>query len=597
MAKVESRTFVWHFDSPAEAIWPILADTAKFNEAANLPKHEIEEIPQPDGSVHYFGRGRMGPVRLAWQERPVNWITNQWFRHCRDFSKGPLSLLCATLRLFPEGEGCRGEFKVEAAPANAFGRLILKSGFFEGTEKSFSALAADAERFAAGLSSQPFTYKAPSPSSSVRQRVERLVEKIEATGHGHGLAQRLAQRILAAQESELVHLRPLELARRWRVEERKAIELCLEAARCGLLILRWDLLCPRCRITKASVPGLDELPQGAHCGTCNIDYDRDFSKNVELSFEPAPAVRPISAGEYCLFGPMSTPHILAHITLAPGEEQDLAAAFPAGLYRLRTLEPGPETDVEVGPDRFPTVVLESDDVRAGPPAVPGRLVLRNSAARQLTAIVEERAWVKEALTADRVTAMQAFRDLFSDQVLRPGDEVAVGHVTLMFTDLRDSTALFNAVGDAQAYHLVRAHFAYLTGIVRTHNGAIVKTIGDAIMAAFSEPADALRAALQIQRDLETFNREEAGGDVVIKLGLHQGPTIAVTLNGRLDYFGATVNLAARLQDKSSGGDIVISQTVSGDPAVKPLLDGLDAKEETTELKGFDEAVSFLRLQP
>lgn len=594
MAELQSRTFIWNFDSPPEAIWPILADTVRFNEAANLPKHEIEEIPQPDGAVQYFGGGRMGPVRLAWRERPVNWITNQWFRHCRDFSQGPMASLCATLTLTPQGAGCRGEYLVETAPANAFGRLLLKTGFFEGTEKSFSALAADAARFAAGESRQPFSYQAPDPSASIRRRVETLVEKIEATGHGHGLAHRLARRILSAQEADLVHLRPLELARRWQVEERLAIELCLEAARCGLLTLRWDLLCPRCRITKASVPGLDELPQGAHCGTCNIDYDREFSKNVELSFEPAPAVRPITAGEYCLFGPMSTPHILAHITLAPGEEQDLAAAFAPGAYRLRTLEPGPECDIEVEEGGFPAVLLGEDAINAGPPAPPGRLVLKNNSPRPLTAIVEERAWVKDALTADRVTAMQAFRDLFSDQVLRPGDEVAVGHVTLMFTDLRDSTALFNEVGDASAYSLVREHFAFLTAIVRAQNGAIVKTIGDAIMAAFSEPSDALKAALQIQRDLPQFNGA-SGSDIAIKLGLHKGPTIAVTLNGRLDYFGSTVNMAARLQGASRGGDIVISEAVSEDPLVEPLIASLETQQETTELKGFDQPVSFLRI--
>ncbi|HJO71716.1 MAG TPA: hypothetical protein QGG32_02530 [Rhodospirillales bacterium] len=59
MAGVKSRTFTWRFDSPVGKVWPGLADSARFNEAAELPKHEIEEIPRNDGSVLYIGRARI----------------------------------------------------------------------------------------------------------------------------------------------------------------------------------------------------------------------------------------------------------------------------------------------------------------------------------------------------------------------------------------------------------------------------------------------------------------------------------------------------------------------------------------------------------
>jgi hypothetical protein len=88
---------------------------------------------------------------------------------------------------------------------------------------------------------------------------------------------------------------------------------------------------------------------------------------------------------------------------------------------------------------LPEVVLDDDTVRTGTAGKAGAIALRNESGRALTAIVEERRWARDALTADRVTALQAFRDLFSDQVLRPGDEVSVARVTLLFTDLRRST--------------------------------------------------------------------------------------------------------------------------------------------------------------
>jgi class 3 adenylate cyclase len=597
MAGPLSRTFIWRFDAAPAEIWPHLADTARFNEAAGLPKQEIDEQPQPDGSVHYFARAKKGPFALEWQEKPVNWVAGKWFEHCRDFHKGPLKTLCASFTLKPRGTGSEGHYTITAEAANLVGRLILKFGFFDGAGRSFGKLAQTADRCAVGERATPFDYTPPPPPAGLGARPAEMTDVIERSGHGHGLAARLAEHLLSAQEVDITQVRPLRLARDWGVAARRTIELCLEATRAGLLELRWDLLCPRCRIAKAVVGSLDELPQGAHCSTCNIDYDRDFSQNVELSFRPAPAVRPLTMGEYCLFGPMNTPHILVHLTLEPGECRSLELDLAPGPYRVRTLEPGPELGLEATAGGFPEAVVSDDAVTAGEVVPAGQVRLKNASRRPLTLVVEERAWVRDALTADRVSTLQTFRDLFSDQVLRPGDEVAVRRVALLFTDLRGSTALYGQAGDADAYHLVREHFAFLAAIVRAHDGAIVKTIGDAIMAAFADPGDALKAALSVQRQVATFNAGHGKAPLVLKLGLHDGPCIAVTLNDRLDYFGTTVNLSARLQAESRGGDIVVSRQMADDPAVAALLDGVSSREERADLKGFEEAVEFLRLAP
>jgi class 3 adenylate cyclase len=73
--------------------------------------------------------------------------------------------------------------------------------------------------------------------------------------------------------------------------------------------------------------------------------------------------------------------------------------------------------------------------------------------------------------------------------------------------------------------------------------------------------------------------------------------VVVNLNDRLDYFGSTVNMAARLQGQSQGGDIVLSRAVADDPAVRPLLATLAAREESVPLKGFADPISFVRLLP
>jgi len=601
--RTRRQSWTWRFDQPPPAIWAVMADTARFNEAAGLPPHVIEEVPQEDGSMRFFGAMRMGPLHLGWEERPTNWVAERWLEHCRDFHRGPLSRLCARFELRPDGTGSQGIYEIEAAPRGVFGRLLVDSGvFLRAAGKSFAKLAAEAGEFAAGRRDQPFGYTPPPIAPDIRRRVDSLVAEIEATPNGHSLARRLADLVLTAQEVDLWHIRPLKLARDWGVGERQAIEACLQAVKAGLLDLRWDILCPRCRVAKAWVPSLDRLPRGAHCGSCNIDYDMDFSGNVEASFRPAGSVRPIAGGEYCLFGPMSTPHIKLHVTLDPGEAREVDAEFAPGRYRLRTMEPGGEAELDWMPGGagFPAVTLdEAGEVVPGAPAAPGRIALANHSRRRRTLIVEDRSWLRDVLTASRITALQAFRDLFAAEVLRPGDDVGIAQVTLMFTDLKGSTALYERIGDARAYHLVREHFAFLAEIVREQDGAIVKTVGDAVMAAFADPAAAVRAALAVQERVAGFNRSHdaaaPGEAIVIKLGLHRGPCIAVTLNDRLDYFGSTVNLAARLQGQSRGGDIVLSRDMLGDPGAAEALDGFALEADAAELRGFDRRVDYLRL--
>jgi len=595
MGKTRRRTWVWQFDAPPAEIWPIIADTARFNEAAALPKHDIEEIPQADGSVLYLGRLKRGPFMLQWREKPVNWVHAQWFEHCREFRNGPFKSLCATFELSPDGAGSRGVYTLAVAAANPLGSAMLAGGFLAKAGRTFSKLAAEADRFAMGMRAEPFDHPVPPVTPETSRRVEAMVAAIEATPNGHNLARRLADFLLEAQEVDLWQIRPLTLARDWQVKARTAIELCLQAVKSGLLELHWDLLCPRCRVAKVSTAALDRLPTGAHCSTCNIDYGRDFSRNVEASFRPAASVRAIAGGQYCLFGPMSTPHIKLHVTLDRGQSRDLRVDLAPGDYRLRTLEPGPEQLVTWDAGGFPEVIADDVSVQAGPPAPAGTVRLANRSRRPLTLIVEERAWVKDALTADRITALQAFRDLFASETLRPGDDVGIGEVTLMFTDLKGSTAFYERVGDAKAYHLVREHFAFLATRIREHDGAIVKTIGDAVMAAFADPGHAVQAALSIQDKVAAFNAGHGGEAIVVKLGLHKGPCIAVTLNERLDYFGSTVNLAARLQTQSIGGDIVLSRALADDPAVAAALDGRRLRDEAAAIKGFERPVSFLRV--
>jgi class 3 adenylate cyclase len=587
----------FHLEHSVEKLWPLLIDTARLNEATGFPRHSVTQTARPDGSVERIARGSFGPFPCEWEDCPWEWEEGHQLRHVRRFRKGIFKSLTALLELKPEGDGYRWHGELVLESGNLIGLLFLLAGGGDIMIRNYRKFLAADIPYRLGEGPIPPEIAGDKVSPAVRNRLTQLVAEIEGGPYGHNLARPLAEFIATGANVDMHRIRPLELAEKWKAEPRKVIELCLEAVRVGLLGMRWDLICPRCRGGEGALPDLEALPEGIHCPSCNIDYQRNFSANVELSFHPAEAIRPVDPDEnYCLMSPSHTPHVLLQKILDPGEHAELEVDIAPGAYNLRTLEPGGQVAIEYEGGGFPEVIAGDNEMRSGEKAAPGMATLRNDSKKRLTLLVERRDWLDNILTADKVSTLQAFRDLCGNQVLRAGDDAAIEHITLMFSDLRGSTALYNRIGDGPAYHLVREHFAFMAGEIREHNGAIIKTIGDAVMAAFGEPADAVRAMLSIQNHIADLNASQSEEALVVKLGAHAGKTIAVTLNGRLDYFGTTVNLAARLQQESEGGDIVISADLARDPAVDAELNGVVFDIGAAEMKGFDAPISYLRLR-
>ena len=194
------------------------------------------------------------------------------------------------------------------------------------------------------------------------------------------------------------------------------------------------------------------------------------------------------------------------------------------------------------------------------------------------------------VSGHRLLTLQIFRDLFPRETIPPNESLVVQRVAILFTDLAGSTALYARRGDSRAYNLVRQHFALLFSIVDEHNGVVVKTIGDAVMAAFTDPADAVSAAIAMHQQLALLNQQlELSEDdlLILKIGIDVGPCISVTLNDRPDYFGTTVNTAARVQGTSKGNDIAMTDPVLKDPRAATLVQAYKSVGNELLLKGLD----------
>jgi len=200
-------------------------------------------------------------------------------------------------------------------------------------------------------------------------------------------------------------------------------------------------------------------------------------------------------------------------------------------------------------------------------------------------------WVKPEQTLSGLDLLHRplFHERFSDEVLSAEESLEIRHVVLLFTDIKGSTALYEQLGDAKAYNLVREHFKVLFKAIETHGGIVVKTIGDAVMASFRVASQALEAALSVQKAIEPLKIPGTEESVVVKMGIHAGPAIAVTLNDRFDYFGQTVNRAARMQGLAHDQEIFFSEAVFRDAASRRTLATRKAalRKWKTQLKGIE----------
>lgn len=597
----------WEFnlESSPEQLWPLVADTNRFNRDTGVP---AVQMIQSEGKALRNTRRRLRlsafGIPVEWEEQPFEWTRPSRFGVARRYSKGPINELRVVVDLTPTSEpsglpsaahqtaGTKLVYQIWATPRNVIGLMaipiqigILSARNFARTLREYDRLAKHGRTMANLSTTVEFV-------GGGRARLLALSEKMEAQGSDPEFIALLVDYLENADEFALARIRPYELARQWNKPRRPVLEVCLCATRAGVLDLQWNLVCPMCR----GGPGtnsLKDIDPTVHCLGCNIDFAVNFEQSVELTFRPSPSIRKAGSEMFCVGGPQVLPHIAAQQLLAPHSSRPIALSLDAGRYRLRTMTIPGWQHLRATENGAASVTLRAaNDGWAGEEleiATDADINFENATADEQLFILERTAWSDEAATAAEVTALQVFRDLFASEALRPGEQISVGTLTVLFTDLKDSTRMYREIGDATAFGRVMNHFDILKQAIADEDGALVKTIGDAVMAVFRCPAGAVRAMLHAQRRLAS--PPQGMQPLSLKAGLHTGPCIAVTLNERLDYFGSTVNMAARLEAQSTGDDVVISSAVYDDPEVRELLrdpdEGFSATRFEIPLKGFD----------
>jgi len=464
---------------------------------------------------------------------------------------------------------------------------------------------------------------------------ERLVALEAAKSWSPRVVSRLETLLRSGTDEALYRINPVQFATDKSIAEAEAIDLFLHACVAGLFDMDWLLVCPMCSDVVESFRSLRKLHTHFHCHLCQSDYDAALDDYIAVTFTVSPAVRSIRFHQP---DTLSAWDFVFHYKLTPGGM--LPDGVPwreaaKGLVRVLTrIDPGSAVNLEVDaaegallgqdfesdaqfffpvasaagatPSHVPVMLDGGRCVAATTAIAPGKVVfdVRNAGRLpvvfgilQLPMASFERPRLRftPSLSGKRLLMTQTFRDFFRSEVISATEGIAVLDVTLVFTDLKGSTALYERIGDLNAYIQVQRHFQHLLDATIRHNGAVTKTIGDAVMAAFSTSADAVQAALEMREAVDQLNRDRPQRDFILKIGVHRGASIAVTLNDRLDYFGQTVNIAARVQNLADGDEICITEDVYGAPDVADIIAPYRVTKSEAELKGVSKAMSVYRL--
>jgi class 3 adenylate cyclase len=604
------RTYEWEWElaAPLERLWPLVADTDRFNRDTGLP--HVTDARDPDEPRRLGERHlqiRVAGVPIEWDESPFQWVAPNRFEVVRRYRRGPLREMRVELELEARGaDRTLLKYRVRAKPRGILGAIAVPLQIGVRSRRAFGRVFLRYADEAARSAPDRLIGRATTLAQAAEgltdvgaSRLGVLAERLQSLGQDPALIARLATHIEGSDETDLARIRPYALAREWGFARRRVLALLLHAAREGLLDLHWEVICPLCHGTKEEAESLDRLSAGnMHCSTCMVDFDTDLERSVELTFVPTAGIRSVTTGAFCVAGPRTTPHVLVQQLLAPREERTLTPVLGPDRYRVRTLDGRGASAFEMnesGEDRLDVVVSEGGTLRASPGVIrPGaEMRIVNETDKEQLVLVDVTGWGEDAATAAEVLVLQEFRDLFSREVLAAGRTAGIGTLTVLFTDLKGSTSLYRDLGDGPAFDRVADHFRLLREAIEPERGSVVKTIGDAVMAVFSEPAGAVRAVLRAHA---TIGRVAGTPCLVLKTGVHAGPCIAVTLNDRLDYFGSTVNVAARLAGLSEGSDVVMSDPVRQDPGVARLLadEGITPEGFRSPVRGIEGELTLWR---
>jgi len=476
----------------------------------------------------------------------------------------------------------------------------------------------------------------------VNMKSELLRKKIESLKGYENLDKvyldTLYEILINSTDWDLFRINPIRFALENNLNEQKIIDIFVHASKIGLFEFEWSMLCPKCGGVTSSHHAIDEIEsEKTHCVFCDVDIETDLSEYVEVSFNLAESIKKLeihpheNLENYMKFvrsknrvAPKEFDDYInneAFISFNVAEpDESIKIEFEAkfnSIYRLICVETNSLSrfTVDESTNENPQIIdidmhkhgfSEADvEIAQGKtilhitnhsPYKVGYMFFSPEPNKIMSFLSKQPIRFDNYLNGKILLNNQNFRDLFKMNNLPDDLNLKVSDMTILFTDLKQSTELYDKIGDIEAYSLVQKHFDLLFEKTKENSGAIVKTIGDAVMSAFSNPLDGIKAATSMMKEIKKMN-EGISHDIQIKVGLNSGTALAVMANEQIDYFGQTVNKAARVQGLADESEIWITDPILTFHEVKEFLDiaGYKTKRFKANLKGISKPITVHKL--
>lgn len=576
--KLWSRVFQWDLKSTPNQLWPYVCDTDRLNRAVGLPSVSYRTVADPDRGIRKFGSFKIGGMKVEWEEHPFEWVEGKRMGVLREFSTGPFRWFMSSVEFLPlPSGGTRLVHTVKIEPRNTLGKIVstIEAGWKGGRALDKVYRRID-DYLQQKQKEEPILDAFESSAKLARESLKRIEERLAQMldmGVELEVASRLCEFIKTATPQAAAKIRPLELAGTLELDSDQVVDACIVAAHCGLLQLKWDILCPTCKAPATSEPLLSRIASHTECEACASEFQSNLGNAIELVFSVHPEIRGSDSAKYCIGGPAHSPHVVSQVRLQPGERIELQVPMEVGDYLVRTTQSILFQSIRVRADHAPTSleleVSKLGKLQSVPNARAGivSLAIANDTDRQQLVRVERTINRNDVVTASAASTLQRFRECFPEQIFDRKVPVDSEELTLVAIQINNAESLYQSLGDAEAYRWFQTFQERVEKSILAWNGAVVKTLDEGLIATFYHASAAAQAASEIAHIRSELDPR---GEAILGIGVHRGRTLVSTQNGRLDYFGSAPRTVQQLANAANDA-ILLSDAAFADSSVNEIL--------------------------
>ena len=562
---IKRYDFQWTLDATANQLWPLVADTDRFNRAIGLPVPNFK-YDHSSGQLNIFGDANFKGMKVRWREHPFEWICEREMSIVREFESGPFEWVTSNVELQPlADQKTRLVHRIAVKPRGWLGKILTPIQFGLVTKRAmdrvYPRLAEIANDKSCGYACDVSFGSVPKLSRVQTKLLEERVEQLGKNINNVVLADELGDFIRRSADPLAARIRPLTLAPKFNCTQDQALQACYGCIEVGLLNFSWDIICPVCRVAADNFVSLKQIESHVHCKVCNLEFKPDFADSVEAIFSVHPEIRSVDLKTYCIGGPFHAPHVLAQNCLIPKQQVDVGVVLRPGRYGISgpQLNAYGELDVEENAIASRVEFVIGGSIEPEMPTLGSGnacVSFKNQTDIEVLVRLEQRANRDDALTATIASQHSLFKKLFPDDFKTVEQLVGLSRVYLLAFRHVEADVLLDQVGDIQ----VRENWAKLQQMISAEQSdcRIVECTHESLIASFDKLENLLSSLLMLLSEMPSQSNIPVGECCFAIL---LGEVMTGTAANQPTTFGKTIRLSKKMITELSANELVVPSDV------------------------------------